>query len=374
MADDPDFAAEGLLDGVEGAAREARERLLRRLHDDGVALEDLRRAAEEDRLVLIPVERALRGEAKYTGEEVAEKAGLDLAVMRTARRATGIPVPPPGEQAYTENDVGQAERLKAILDAGIPLDSLVEANRVMGRGMAQIAAAMRQMVAAAFVNAGDSEDEAAERLTAAATALMPAMGPTLELLFGQHLLEVVRRDVIGAVELQSGDVGAAREMSVAFGDLVGFTRLGEEIDPEDLGRIVGRLEELAEQVVEPPVTVVKTIGDAVMLVAPKPGDLVTRSLALVEAADAEGEDFPQLRVGVACGPVLERGGDWYGRAVNLASRVTSRARPGSVLVTEVVRENAGHEDGLTFRSAGTKKLRGVGDSVPLYRVRRAGER
>src|SRR5688572_31908385 len=72
MADDPDFAAEGLLDGLEGDARAARERLLQRLHADGVGIGDLRRAAEEDRLVLVPVERALRGEAKYTGEEVAE--------------------------------------------------------------------------------------------------------------------------------------------------------------------------------------------------------------------------------------------------------------------------------------------------------------
>ena len=372
MPDDPDFAAEGLLDGLEGEARAARERLLHRLRSDGVSLEDLRRAVEEDRLVLVPVERALRGEGRYTGEEVAQKAGIDFEVMRTSRRATGIPVPPPDERAYTENDIGQAERLKAILDAGIPLESLVEANRVMGRGMAQIAAAMRQMVAAAFVNAGDSEDEAAERLTSAATALMPAMGPTLELLFGQHLLEVVRRDVIGAVELQSGEIGAAREMSVAFGDLVGFTRLGEEIDPEDLGGVVGRLEALAEQVLEAPVTLVKTIGDAVMLASPKPGPLVSCGLSLVEAADAQGEDFPQLRVGIACGPVLERGGDWYGRAVNLASRVTGRARPGSVLVTETVREHADGEDGVRFSSAGAKKLRGVGDSVPLYRVRRAG--
>ena len=374
MADAPDFAAEGLLDGLDGAQRDGREALLRRLHADGVSLEDLRRAVEEDRLALLPVERAVRGEVKYTATEIAQEAGLSRDVIAAVRRAAGLPLAEPDVKAYTDNDLEQARRLKSIVDLGVPAESLVETNRVLGRSMAQVAAAMRMMVANAFVGAGANEDEAAQRLAGAAEALMPAVGPALEWAFGQHLLELLRRDVIGAQDLEAGQVGAAREMSVAFGDLVGFTRIGEEIDPEDLGRIVGRFEQLAGDVVEPPVTLVKTIGDAVMLVSPKPGPLVSCALSLVEAADAEGEDFPQLRVGVACGPVLERGGDWYGRAVNLASRVTTRARPGSVLATQVIRENAEDEDGVRFSSAGTKKLRGVGDSVPLYRVRRADER
>ena len=371
MPDTPDFDAEGLLDGLEdGRQREGREALLRRLHDDGVALEDLRRAVEEERLALLPVERSLRGEVVYTGNEIADEVGLSRDLIAAARRAAGLPVPPPDAKAYTESDIEQARRLKAIVELGVPAEELIETNRVLGRSMAQVAAAMRMMVANAFVGAGADEDEAAQRLAGAAEALMPAVGPALEYAFGQHLLELLRRDVIGAQDLKTGQVGAAREMSVAFGDLVGFTRLGEEIDPEDLGRVVGRLEQLTGDVIEPPVTLVKTIGDAVMLVSSKPGPLVSCALRLVEAADAEGEEFPQLRVGVACGPVLERAGDWYGRAVNLASRVTARARPGSVLATEIVRENAEDEDGIRWTSAGAKKLRGVPDAVPLFRARR----
>ena len=374
MAEEPDFAAEGLLTGLEGEQRDGREALLRRLHDDGVPLDDLRRAVEEERLALLPVERAVRGVVKYSGEEIADAVGLPLDTIAAVRRAAGLPAPEPGAKAYTDTDLEQAQRLKRIVDLGVPAESLVETNRVLGRSMAQVAAAMRMMVANAFVGAGANEDEAAQRLASAAEALMPAVGPALEWAFGQHLLELLRRDVMGAHDLETGSVGAAREMNVAFGDLVGFTRLGEEIDPEDLGRVVGRFEQLAGDVIEPPVTLVKTIGDAVMLVSPKPAPLVSCALTLVEAAEGEGDEFPQLRFGIACGPVLERGGDWYGRAVNLASRVTTRARPGSVLVTEIVREHTRDEDGLSFSSAGTKKLRGVGDSVPLYRVRRAAER
>ena len=83
---------------------------------------------------------------------------------------------------------------------------------------------------------------------------------------------------------------------------------------------------------------VKTIGDAALLVGPDATTLLELALELIDAADAEGEDFPQLRVGMAAGAALSRAGDWYGRPVNLASRVTAIARPGSVLATREVRD------------------------------------
>ena len=74
---------------------------------------------------------------------------------------------------------------------------------------------------------------------------------------------------------------------------------------------------------------VKTIGDAALIVGPDADPMLALALDLVDAADAEGEDFPQLRVGMAAGPALSRAGDWYGRPVNLASRVTAIARPAA---------------------------------------------
>ena len=100
---------------------------------------------------------------------------------------------------------------------------------------------------------------------------------------------------------------------MCFADLVGFTRLGEEVAPEELGRLAVRLEALATEVVEPPVKLVKTIGDAAMLASVEPEPLLEAALTLIDAADAEGEDFPQLRAGAALGPALPRAGDWFGR-------------------------------------------------------------
>jgi adenylate cyclase len=241
----------------------------------------------------------------------------------------------------------------------------------MGRGLAQTAAAMRTMVGQAFLSEGAREDEAAERLAAATKLLLPNVGPALEYFFAQHLLELIRTDVLDSDQLATGTVSRARDTGVAFADLVGFTRLGGQVPAEDLGGVARRLESLADRAIEQPVRLVKTIGDAVMLTCTDPEKLVAAMLELNEAVDREGEDFPQLRSGVAFGSAVERDGDLYGHAVNVASRVTGVARPGTVLTTQEVRDAA--EDGFDWSYARERKLKGVGE-VKLFRVRRRGER
>jgi adenylate cyclase len=113
---------------------------------------------------------------------------------------------------------------------------------------------------------------------------------------------------------------------------------------------------------------VKQIGDAVMLVAPEADPLLDTVLELVDTACAD-DRFPSLRAGVAFGPAVNRWGDWYGSTVNLASRLTARARPASVLCSAEVRERAG--DGWGWSSAGSKRLKGLSSPVRTYRVRRA---
>jgi adenylate cyclase len=155
---------------------------------------------------------------------------------------------------------------------------------------------------------------------------------------------------------------------VCFADLVGFTRLGEQVAPDELGRVAHRLVELTAERLRGDVRLVKTIGDAAMLVGPDSHAMLELALDLVDAADAEGEDFPQLRVGMASGAALSRAGDWYGRPVNLASRVTAIARPGSVLATRDVRDAAGAA--YRWSPAGARSLKGVDGPVRLYRARR----
>jgi adenylate cyclase len=127
---------------------------------------------------------------------------------------------------------------------------------------------------------------------------------------------------------------------------------------------------MASAVAEPPVRLVKTIGDAVMFVSNEAEPMLRASLSLIAAAEAEGEEFPWLRAGLACGSVLPQSGDYYGRPVNLASRITGVARPGSVVVDAAVEEAAGDE-AFAYTYIGERRLKGIDSRVKLFRARLA---
>ncbi len=365
-----DFEAEGLLDGLDGEAKEARRRLLAELAEDGVSLDELRVAVEEDRLALLPVERVLSGgEERLTAHEVAERAGVDEDFLRRQWRALGLAAADDDAAVYSERDVEAAERVRELRDAGVPDDGILEVGRLLGMTMSQLAAANRRLVADTFMRAGDTEYEVATRFAEAARAFLPLIGDLLPYALAMHLREQIRHDAFGLAELSSGRAAARDRVTVCFADLVGFTQLGETLDPEALGTVTGRLGELAAEAVEPPVRLVKLIGDAAMFVGPEPAPVVEAALGLVEAADAEGDEFPLLRAGVACGEALPRGGDWYGRPVNLASRITAIARPDSVLAEEGVEQALADDYAWSF--AGSRRLKGIDGSVKLYRCRRA---
>jgi adenylate cyclase len=198
---------------------------------------------------------------------------------------------------------------------------------------------------------------------------MPLVGPTVVHALQANMLEQIRRDVIGHADLASGAIGGTANLTVCFADLVEFTRLGEQIPAEQLGLVAGRLEEMAHAVAEPPVRLVKTIGDAVMFVSTEAEPMLRAALALIAAAEAEGEEFPWLRAGLACGDVLPQSGDYYGRPVNLASRITGVARPGSVVVDAAVKDAAG--DGFAYTYIGERRLKGIDARVKLFRARLA---
>jgi adenylate cyclase len=364
-----DFEAEGLLDGLQGEARAARVELLERLAAEGVPLEELREAVSSARLTLLPTERALAGgDARYTPREIAELSGLDIEFLRRATTALGIPFPEPDETRLTELDLEAARRMKAFRDAGLPEEGLLQVARTIGMGTARIAEANRELIVRTLMRPGDTERDLALRFAGAADAMLPLFEPVLLYAQRAHLLEQVRRDVIGAADLASGEMGATPEVAVCFADLVGFTKLGEEIATEELGLVAGRLEEMATVVAEPPVRLVKLIGDAAMLVSPEAKLMVNAALRLVEAADEEGEEFPRLRAGIAHGSALVQSGDYYGRPVNLASRLTAVARPGSVLVDANTKQAA--PQGFEYSFAGERRLKGFDSKTKLFRVRR----
>jgi adenylate cyclase len=368
-----DFEAEGLLDGIEDEdARQARLDLLRRLSDDGVELDELKEAVEEGRLVLLPVERALSGDGpRYSREELAAEAGLDLDLLRRVWRAMGMPEPDPDARIFGEDELEAAKASRRFLDAGIPEKDVLELTRTMSQALAGIAASVGAAFAGAFLREGDNEAELALRYAEGTRELAPLLDETVARMLHIHLRERARSAVIGESELASGRLPGAQRMAICFADLVGFTKLGERLPSEELGSVAGRLAELAGDVAEPPVRMVKTIGDAAMLVSDDPDPLVAAALRLVDAAEAEGESFPSVHSGLALGEALPRRGDFYGRPVNLASRITDFARAGSVVADRDLREAS--DGDWSWTRIGSRRLKGIRGNVELFRVRAEAE-
>jgi adenylate cyclase len=363
-----DWESEGLLDGLEGDDKEARKELLDQLEEAGIELDTLREAVKEDRLALVPVEHELGGgDCDLTEKEVAEKADVPVEFLREQRRALGLPQVPGDAKVFGDADVEAAKQLKVFIDAGLETEGVEEVARIVGQSMQRIARAVASLAAESLLKPGDTERDLGLRFATAARELAPLMGKQLDYVFRTQLREIVRSEVVDRAQMVSGKLPGSELINVAFADLVDFTKMGENLPPDEVGRVAGRLERIANDIAEPPVRLVKTIGDAAMLVSEETEPLVEATIALIRAADAEGEDFPQLRAGIARGEAIGRAGDWYGRPVNVASRVTGVARPGSVLTTQGVKDEA--EDSFQWSFAGKRKLKGVKEQLPLYRAR-----
>jgi adenylate cyclase len=363
MPPDIDFGAEGLLDGLDGGEREERVELLQTLLEQGYALEDLKRVPN---VALLPAESAVGGPPRYTARDVEEKTGMPAEFAVRLRHAGGLPIAGVDDPVFIESDIEIARTTAGLMAGGITEEQMIDVTRVLGRGLAPAADEMRRMALGLSFDAGTSEAELAERYGGVAGVLSPLAQQLVSHLLMLHLRFSVSNELANMTERREGRLPGARPVAVAFADLVGFTRLGEMVAPDEVGRVAERLEALSSEVAKAPVRIVKTIGDAVMLACPETEPLLSATIELVGAADEQGEEFPQLRAGVASGEALHRAGDWFGRPVNLASRVTSIARPGSVLATQSVRDEL--EDAFRWSFAGERKLKGIGE-VPVHRAR-----
>jgi adenylate cyclase len=367
-----DWGAEGLLEGLDGPAGAARARLLDALHADGVPLEELRAAVAEERLVLLPIERALLAPARYTLAELAERAGLPPEATERRLRTLGITIPEdPETRAFGDDEVEVVRRGRQYLEAGMGLEEGGPVVHLMSASMARVAEAVRWLFAQTYLRPGDSEDELGLRYGERAAELTPLVAADLDYLVRMHLRAFARSDALSVQDRASGRLSDSFEMAVAFVDIVGFTAIGETLPETELPAIAGRLEELADEHICAPARVVKTIGDAVMAVSREPAALVDGVARLLDAAGGE----PSLRAGIAYGRVVGRLGDWYGPTVNLAARMTARARVDSILVTPALADALGEGARARYRfsEAGSKRFKGIADPVPVLRLRPAAD-
>jgi adenylate cyclase len=360
-----EFAAAGLLDGLDDEDRAGRLELLAWLAERGASLDQLREAVAADRLALLPADLLLSEGCRYDLAEAAERAGLDPELFAAIRLAAGLSVPPPGTPAFSDDDVAGWSLVPKVLATGLPPERYVELTRVAGRGAGALAEALLETFADTALRPGDTETEVALRLAQLGELLVPMLGPLMEAVVSQHLREAIRRRALDREAVASGELRHTGEMTVAFADFVDFTRYSENVGVEGVGALATRLEALVGEVVQAPVRLVKLIGDAAMLAAPDAPPVVEACRRLVQAAAADDE-LPELRAGVATGVVAMRAGDCYGPSVNLASRLTGVGRPGAVIASEAVVEAAG--DGFSWRAGEPRELKGIAQPVTPYEL------
>ena len=359
-----------LLDGLKGEDRAARERLLERLAGEGFTLEELKAAIDEDRLALL-LGRARARRPLHRQRSSRSEPGCRPTQMLRIRRLLGCPRPRPEERVFGEEEIDAAKSISLFLESGLGEDSIAEITRVLGEGMARLAATTAAAFVEAFLEPGDSEDEVAERFATLAEQLIPAIDPVLRAAYKQHLAESVRRGMLSPAERESGEAGGAQEITVCFVDMVGFTRLGAQIEPQELGQPreqAGRARQRRDRSLR--------CGSSRRSATPRCSSAPTRRRWCRSRCRCSRPSRPPTcrasgrasRAGRRCNAP----GDYYGHAVNLASRVTGVARPGSVLCTQEVHDAA--PDRFDWSFARKHKLKGMSEPVSLYRARRLARR
>jgi adenylate cyclase len=340
-----------------------RARLEARLRQAGLREEDIQREAAAGRLPTLAVELSLGGRPEHTLTELSRASGLPTDFLRELLRAAGRPNPRRGKRAFSDEDVDMARLVKIILDAGISRAEVLEIARVLGQGTAQMAESVRRIAGDALLEPGDSEAAVGLRYAEAADQLAPAIPGLLAYGFRSQLRDRISAHLVTEAERQEGRLHATRDVAVAFADLVDYTKLGERLPPEDMGRLAGRLARLATRALRDDVQLVKMIGDAAMFVGPQADAMVSTAAALRAAVNKEGSGLPEVRVGIAYGPATTHAGDWFGSTVNLASRIAGAAKPGQILVASALSEQVPEH---TWRKRRRRSLKGVGGRARLY--------
>jgi adenylate cyclase len=271
----------------------------------------------------------LDGPRRYTRLQVAELAGMPPARTQRLWRALGFPDAADDDPAFTDADVAALGVLSSLIDSGF-VGPGTEASiaRAMGQSLSRLADWQTDMLADTLARvAGDDDRPAAsvDEVVEAARTLLPQLRRVQDYVWRRHLAANAER-MLAAV-----GPGDRRELAVGFADLVGYTSRSRGMGGRELGAMVEDFEATATEVIaRAHGRVVKTVGDGVLFTAGTAVDAVEIGLSLPDAWAAE--DRPPLRVGAAYGRVLTRLGDIYSPVVNLASRLTSLARPGTLLV------------------------------------------
>jgi adenylate cyclase len=351
------------------AAAAAHARIVARLRERGHSLEHIRKATEDGRLAYGYVEELFpSAEDERSLEEAAEIAGIEPALIE--RFWSGWGLPPDALERLREEDVQALRYVGSVLDAGFPLIAFLQLCRVYGQALSQIADAevrlFHMYVHEPLIRDGVPELEMAEEMEHLARDLLPLASPLMDYVHQRFLQHFIEQDVVGHMEIEledEMDLGRLN-VAIAFADLAGYTRFTEEEGEEEALSLVEHFIESVTATLPDDARVVKTIGDEVMIVGTDVAALTDWAVGFQQLFD----ERPEPRIGIHTGPTLYRDGDYFGREVNLASRVVARARGGEVIVSGSVADTVQEMTQLDFEPIGNVKLKGFDEPVQLCRA------
>jgi adenylate cyclase len=361
------------------ATAAAQARVVARMRERGYSLEDLREAGREGRLAFGFTEEmfsaAEEAEEKVSVAQVARETGLEPELIERILVILGTPK---GQQRnLTPDDAAALRHCARVLAAGFPLVAFLQLVRVYVQSMRRIADAEVRLfhlyVHEPLIRDAVPELEMAAEMGELAADILPLAAPLTEYLHNRYLRFFIEQDVVGHMESGLGADTAEIELgqvmvTLCFIDLTGFTRYTEEEGDMEALDVVENFVETVESTLPSEATIVKTIGDEVMVVSADAASLTEWAVGFLGGFPQR----PQPRVGIHCGEAVYRDGDYFGSHVNLAHRVVNRALAGEVLVTDRVAEAIAGRERLGLEPIGQVKLKGFPVPTDLFVVRAAG--
>ena len=347
-------------------------RIVHRMRERGHSLGEIARATAEGRLAFGYIEELFPTDStSYNVQQASRETGLEPALIERIMMALGVSIAQ--TDALNEEDLQLLRYVASVLDAGLPLVAMLQLARVYGQAMATVADAEVRLfhlyVHEPLMRSGATGLEMAEEMGELARELLPLASPVMDQVHQRYLQHFVEQDVVGHMEVDLD--GAASELgrvrvAVAFADLAGYTRLTEEEGELQAVDAVERFVGDVGVTLPDEARVIKTIGDGVMIVGVDPATLTDWAVGFQRLHN----ERPLPRIGIHYGEALYRDGDYYGRDVNIASRVAARSAGGEVLVTRPVVEHAGSH--LEFERIGEVKLKGFTEATEIFIARLPG--
>ncbi len=312
-----------------------------------------------------------------TYRQVSQETGIPLATLGSALESMGFAGMAPDE-LIREDELEIVPLLRLGFSSGLfDLAWTTRLGRAHAESLRLVAAAWADIYHARFEGAvlasGGDQQTAMEVAARLSVDFLPLADPALLAIYRRQQELVWTEDLVERIESELEAAGVlgrpGRVPAMAFLDLVGYTRLTEEQGDRAAAELAGTLAVLVDRFSrEHGGAPVKWLGDGVMVHFRDPAGAVLSALRMVAQLPQAG--LPPAHVGVAAGPVVVQGGDYFGRTVNLAARIAARAGAGQVLVSDSVAESAS-PTGVTFTELGALRLKGIARPVRVLEARGA---